>query len=203
MVTRIAVLLVALAATAALKAHLKARRKKTKCQLTPEDYSVYAALVEGLGGPEAAEESWKGKQVFVADVTGADRDPTSHWGTWGFRSHSNAAPSHATVLDFRSKARSSCTLNSEVANTKSYRIITKEELEKAFKGAGWEQFYKQYLEAGGYWIFSRPGYNSSRTEALLDVTHWCGQLCGTGHLYFLTKQNGQWKVQNRLMLWIS
>jgi hypothetical protein len=83
MVTRIAVLLVALAATAALKAHLKARRKKTKCQLTPEDYSVYAALVEGLGGPEAAEESWKGKQVFVADVTGADRDPTEPLGNVG------------------------------------------------------------------------------------------------------------------------
>jgi hypothetical protein len=66
-----------------------------------------------------------------------------------------------------------------------------------------QQFYKQYPEADLYWIFSRPGYNSSRTEALLDVTHWCGELCGTGHLYFLAKQNGKWKVQNRLMLWIS
>src|SRR5438477_12662301 len=66
-------------------------------------------------------------------------DPTSHWGSWGFRSHSNAAPSHATVLDFQTKARSSCTLGSDVANEKSYRIIPKEDLEKAFKGAGWQQ----------------------------------------------------------------
>jgi hypothetical protein len=202
---RIVVLLVAFVAVASPQSPSQgiSRTTKAKCQLTAEDYSVYAALVEGLGGPEDPEESWNGKQVFVADLTGADRDPQSHWGGWGFRSQSKAAPSHATVLDFQRNAQSSCPLNSELANTKSYRIITKEELEKAFKGAGWEQFYKQYPEAGGYWIFSRPGYNSSRTEALLDVSHWCGGLCGTGHLYFLVKQNGQWKVQNRLILWIS
>ncbi len=178
---------------------------KSHCELTQDDYAVYAALITGLGGPEDPEESWKGKQVFVADVTAAPApgDTKSHWGGWGFRSQSKAAPSHETVVDFEKKARNSCPLNSELANAKSYRIITKEELEKAFKGAGWEQFYKQYPEAGGYWIFSRPGYNSSRTEAVLSVSHWCGELCGTGHLYFLSKQNGQWKVQNRLMLWIS
>ena len=179
------------------------RRPKSKCELTPEDYAVYAALVNGLGGPEDPEESWTGKQVFVADFTGAPRDTKSHWGGWGFRSQSKATPSQSTVADFERKARGSCPLNLQLGDANSYRIVTKEELDRAFKGAGWEQFYKQYPEAGGYWIFSRPGYNSSRTEAVLSVAHWCGVLCGTGHLYFLTKRDGQWKVQNRLMLWIS
>ena len=110
---------------------------------------MYAALVEGLGGPEDPEESWKGKQVFVADRTGADRDTNSHWGGWGFRSPSKAAPSPATVLDFQRKARSSCPLNSELANAKSYRIITKKELENAFKAEGWQQIRRQYPEEAG------------------------------------------------------
>jgi hypothetical protein len=83
-----------------------------------------------------------------------------------------------------------------------YKLLTQEELDNISKG-GWEDFYKKYPEAGGVWTFSRPGYNPARNEAVLSVSHWCGDLCGTGHLYFLTKQNGEWKVQNRLMLWIS
>jgi hypothetical protein len=81
--------------------------------------------------------------------------------------------------------------------------LTGGELDKVFKSSNWQDFYKEYPESGGYWIFSRPGYNSALNEALLSVSHWCGELCGTGYVYFLTKQNGEWKVQNRLMLWLA
>ena len=139
----------------------------------------------------------------VADVTAAPRDTKSHWGGWGFRSNSKAAPSHDTVADFERKARSSCALKPEYGDAMHYKLISKEELDKAFHEGGWSDFYKKYPDAGGVWTFSRPGYNSARNEAVLSVSHACGELCGTGHLYFLTKRDGQWKVQNRLMLWIS
>jgi hypothetical protein len=205
MTARIVVLLVASLAFLSPRTTSQAHRGQTKakCQLTLEDYAVYAALVDGLGGPEDPEEAWKEKQVFVQDVTGADRDLRSHWGRWGFRSKSKAAPGHDTVVDFERKARSSCALKPQSGDAMRYKLISKEELDKAFNGGDRQGFYKKYPDAGGVWTFSRPGYNSARNEAVLSVSHWCGSLCGTGHLYFLARQNGQWKVRNRLMLWIS
>jgi hypothetical protein len=204
MAVRIVVPLVVLVAflSPQSSSQLTPRSPKPQCELMPEDYAVYAALVNGLGGPEDPEESWKGKQVFVADVTAAPGDTKSHWGGWGFRSNSKTAPSHDTVADFERKARSSCALNPESGAT-HYKLISKQELDDVFKEGSWSNFYMKYPDAGGIWTFSRPGYNSTHNEAVLAVSHACGELCGTGHLYFLTKRDGQWKVQNRLMLWIS
>ena len=178
-------------------------RPASRCELSDDDYAVYAALINGLGKPEDPEEAWQGKQLLISDVTSGPRDTHSHFGTWGYRSNSKAAPRHGTVVDFEKKARNSCNLKSQFADGRPYKIIAREELDKIFKEGSWEDFYKKYPEAGGVWAFSRPGYNSQRNEAVLYVSHACGMLCGTGHLFYLVRQNNQWKVQNRLMLWIS
>ena len=178
-------------------------KAESRCELTEDDYAVYAALMNGLGGPEDPEEAWQGKKLLIVDVTAGPSDTHSHWGGWGFRSRSKAAPSQETIADFEKKARDTCVLQSQFADTKPYNIIAKDEVDKIFKHGNWEDFYKKYPEAGGVWGFSRPGYNSARTEAVLYVSHACGMLCGTGHLFYLARQNNQWKVQNRLMLWIS
>jgi len=178
-------------------------RADPRCELTQNDFAVYSALITGLGRPEDPEEAWQGKEILIIDLTIAPVDTKSHWGGWGFRSNSKAAPGHDTLVDFERKAHSSCALKLQFADAVSSRVITKEELDKIFKEGQWENFYKKYPEAGGVWQFSRPGYNSARNEAVLYVSHTCGILCGTGHLYFLVKQNAQWTVKNRLMLWIS
>jgi hypothetical protein len=179
-------------------------RAESGCELTPDDYAVYAALMNGLGRPEDPEEAWQGKEILIVDLTAvAPADTRSHWGGWGFRSSSKAAPSKDTVADFEEKAHSSCALKPQFGDADSHKVITQEELDKIFKGGRWEDFYRKHPKAGGYWQFSRPGYNSARDEAVLYVSHVCGMLCGTGHLYFLAKQNDQWTVKNRLMLWIS
>ena len=178
-------------------------KAKPACQLTPDDYDVYAALAEALGVPEHPEDGSKRKQILIADMTAAPRDVRSHFGTWGYRSESKAAPGHDTVADFELKAQSSCLLNPQFVDGQSYKVITRGELDKVFRRGGWQDFYKEYPDAGGYWIFSRAGFNSARNEAVLSVSHWCGELCGAGHLYLLAKQNGRWKVQNQLMLWVS
>jgi hypothetical protein len=85
-------------------------------------------------------------------------------------------------------------------------MVSSDEIDKFFKdrsSGGWKAFYAKHPNAAGLWSLSRPGYNSSGDESLVYVSHSCGQLCGTGHLYLLTKENGQWQVKNRVMLWIS
>jgi len=180
-------------------------KAEPSCQLTRDDHSVYSALVADLGKPEDPEEAWQGKEMLVVNRTAKPTDLSDHWIHWGYRSNSKEAPAVDTLADFKAKAVSSCTVEARFGNPHSYRMIASAELDQTFapNAGGWDNFYKKYPDAAGYWEFSRPGYNSLHNEAVLYVGHSCGGLCGTGHLYFLTKQNDQWRVKNRLMLWIS
>ena len=129
------------------------------------------------------------------------------WNGWGFRSNSNAAPSAETRADFESKSKDACALKANWGDTRLYKPLASKEIESYFdrrKGHdGWKEFYQRHPQSAGFWKFSRPGYDNAKAEAVLYVTHSCGWLCGTGHLYLLTKENGQWRVKNRLFLWIS
>jgi hypothetical protein len=181
------------------------QKPEPRCELTQDDYSVYSALINALGKPEDPEEAWQNKEILITTVTATPTYVKSLWGSWGFRSSSKAAPASDTVADFEVKARSSCPMEPRFTGPQPYAMITPEELDKTFKkkARGWEEFYKKHPRAAGYWEFSRPGYNAARDEAVLYVGHSCGDLCGTGHFYFLSKQNDQWTVRNRLIIWIS
>lgn len=181
------------------------------CALNDEDYAVFTAVLEGLGKPEDPEEAWRDKEILVTDLTRAGDVDDRQWGGWGFRSNSTAAPSAETRADYKDKSRFACPLTEGWGQSKLYQPFKHTELDSYFdkkprKGHdGWEEFYKAHPRAAGFWTFSRPGFNSDRTEAVLYVTHSCGWLCGTGHLYFLTRESSgaKWTVTNRLFLWIS
>jgi hypothetical protein len=211
MATRLTILFLVAAAffPGSQDSHPSAAQESTEhnCQLTQDDYAVFGALLSGLHGPEHPEEAWEGKEMLIVDVTATpgklESQPRANW---GFRSKSSAAPSQETFSDYAGKVLSACAVRPEFGDPKSYKMIASGEKDDFFKegvGRGWQEFYRKYPRSGGYWQFSRPGYNSTQDEALLYVVHSCGGLCGTGHLYLLSKQNGQWSVKNRLMLWIS
>lgn len=210
MTLRTATLALAMALAVAAASQQKPTSTRTNkvdsvCKITQEDYEVFSGLLEGLGGPEAPEESWKGKEILIISKTTAPGIVDSKWGKWGFRSKSKAAPSSETVMDFHKKAKLSCPLQQSLPSAHPYTFISDKDVEALFKpgSPGWEEFYRKFPNTGGFWSFSSPGYNQQHTEALLYVSHACGDLCGTGHLYLLRKEDGKWIVKNRLMLWIS
>jgi len=168
---------------------------------------VFTAVLEGLGKPEDPEEAWKGREILVTDMTGAGEVQDSQWGGWGFQSNSKDTPSAETRADYKTKSADSCPLRANWGKTELYKSIPHGEIKTYFdrrKGHdGWKDFYQNHPNAAGFWTFSRPGYNSKADEAVLYVTHSCGWLCGTGHLYLLAKTEGRWSVKNRLFLWIS
>lgn len=209
MTTRVAILVLLAASCFAAPQHNRGsatqESAQSHCELNQEDYAVFTALLNGLHGPEDPEESWAGKEMLILDVIATPGEPEKPSG-WGFRSTSNAAPSQETFRDYAEKAHQTCAVRPEFSDARAYEIIAQGEIDKLFGkggGGGWKKFYKQHPKSAGFWQFSRPGYNSTRDEALLFVGHHCGWLCGTGHLYLLSKQDGQWTVKNRLMLWIS
>ncbi len=176
-----------------------------ECVLSDDDYKVFSALVDGLGRPEDPKEAWKNKEILVSDATANPGTAESKWGPWGFRSNSKAAPAKETEAAFKSRAHDLCHLEDRLHAATPHKLVDHGKLEEMFKknGGGWDEFYQSYPNAAGFWDFSHPGYNEARNEAVLYVGHYCGSLCGTGHLFFLVKEEGQWKVKNRLMLWIS
>ncbi len=179
------------------------------CTLNDEDYAVFTAVLESLG-TERAKESWEKKEILVNDVTGAGEVTDAKWASWGYPSIATPAPSAETRVEYKDKSRFMCPLTDAWGNSRLYRSFKHTELNEYFgkklRGRdGWEEFYRVHPQAAGFWTFSRPGFNSEGTEALLYVTHSCGWLCGTGHLYFLTREssNSKWTVRNRLFLWIA
>ena len=179
-------------------------RPAARCQLTQDDYNVYAGLILGLGQPEDPEEAWGGREIMLVDVTQAP-DPRVVKGRWGWHAISRAAHASETIADFEAKLRSSCDVKPISLASQVVRMVTKKEVDAIFasRADGWDEFYRKYPNTGGLWSVSRPGYNSKHDEAEVCVSHSCGPLCGTGHLYLLAKENGHWKVKNRVMLWIS
>jgi len=211
-VSTISACIVLICATAQLTLCQKNTKPDKNCELTAADYAVCAALLQGLGGPEDPEESWRGKDFLLVDTTIAqqgslERGPKQ--ARWGFRSKSNDVPHDDTVSDFITKKADRCELEAGFGDAKSYTIVASAEIEGYFpkqpkhKKDGWQAFYEKHPNAGGFWSFSRPGFNTAGDEALVYVVHSCGWLCGTGHYYLLAKESDVWKVKNRVMLWIS
>lgn len=68
---------------------------------------------------------------------------------------------------------------------------------------GWQSFRDKYPNSPGVTLVSRPGTDSEHTHALLYVGNSCDMLCGGGTLIFLSKENGEWKVANKVTIWVS
>lgn len=175
------------------------------CELTQQDYDVFGGLIQGLGRPEHPEEAWQGKELLILDTT-ARQPPELQQKAFESYSNSQSSRSVEAFRDYLKKGHDSCSVKAQFGDSQSHKIIAGNETQDLFSkgvGRGWEEFYKKYPNSAGYWQFSRPGFNSAHDTAWLYVVHSCGGLCGTGHLYLLSKENGQWTIKYRLMLWIS
>jgi hypothetical protein len=84
-----------------------------------------------------------------------------------------------------------------------YHLMSDEEMNEIFGNNGWEEFYSRYPEASGSTTVSRVGFNRDLTEALVYVGNQAAPLAGMGNLIRLEKRNGEWRIMDQLMLWIS
>ena len=62
----------------------------------------------------------------------------------------------------------------------------------------WLAFRKHYPLAWGYVELSRIGFNPEHTQALVYATHWCGDGCMSGDVWFLTRTGDQWTIAENL-----
>jgi hypothetical protein len=109
------------------------------------------------------------------------------------------------VDSYRARNTTSFALSPNLDVEQAYTMMSQEEFDQVFrrKGPVWTRFQEKYPEAGGLITFSRPGFNVQGDKALADIDFRCGDLCGAGGLYLLVKQDGNWVVQDTLMVWQS
>lgn len=87
------------------------------------------------------------------------------------------------------------------------QLITSSEISYYFSDRdinnGWKRFYSDYPNSGGIVYFSRIGYNTDKTQALLEIDDIYCSLGAEGYLIYMTKDGNQWKIKNILLMWIS
>ena len=173
----------------------------SKATITPspdieaEEYAVYSALIQqnpigyNLGSCFAIRENTMADlDLFERTLENVHKLPSS------------------LVDSFRSRNAASYTLDpTNLDIEQDYVRMPQEDFDQLFlrKGARWTDFEARYPGASGFVLFSRVGFNADADEALADMGYRCGELCGAGGLYLLVKEDGNWKVQETLMVWQS
>jgi len=85
-----------------------------------------------------------------------------------------------------------------------YVLLSAEEQQNIFSQPdGWDAFYQKYPGSGGYTAFSRVGFNATLDQALIYVGNVGGLLMGAGFYYLLEKKDGEWRLMEQIMVWIS
>ena len=121
---------------------------------------------------------------------------------------SNPLATPDEIADFQAKNSEPISIRPLVSEIKVLGFITHDELKTLFlKNShvtdGWSAFHKKYPEANGDLWFSRIGYNSDRTRAIVYFSHVCGGLCGKGGWLNYKKEAGVWHRYGEQMLWVS
>lgn len=85
-------------------------------------------------------------------------------------------------------------------------LVSEDELGKIFVptcDTGWRKFYRKYPNSVGNTSFSRVGFNSAKTIAVVNFGNQAGCLAGGGQIVFLQKENEIWKVKKSQPTWVS
>ena len=68
---------------------------------------------------------------------------------------------------------------------------------------GWEEFYRRYPNSGGTLSFSRIGYNTDNTQAMMELGNKYDGLGGQGYMIFLKFTDGEWTIAKINYTWVS
>ncbi len=164
----------------------------TRGDLDAEEQAVYAALLSNYDVRERVVLSKTTDSGF--EFTGQTEQPQGMPGL-----------SEELWQDYLAQNDRSYPLSQGMEVGVEYVLLDAEEMSDIFSNYedGWNEFYSRYPDSPGITTFSRVGFNPDRTEALVYMGTQFHYLAGAGNLVRLEKQNGEWKIVDRMMLWIS
>jgi hypothetical protein len=176
---------------------------KTSDLLDDVDYQIYSL---GITDPQANT-----KQPVVLQTSSKGKSISEEIGSDSYVKllKSEIPDLDATVFtDFKTKNASTVNFDNKFSmSSKTVKLIGQEELNFVFSvsdiNGSWENFYKTYPNSNGYINFSRIGYNTTKTQAVLEIGNFYASLGADGAIVFLQKKNAVWKIVKIQMTWVS
>jgi hypothetical protein len=181
------------------------RQRETENSVTNEEYAVYSAILNKI--EQSPNDGKEVKLVVINDQTNGPDNSCfpEKIAKWNERISANELK--PIFDDLIAKNKESKTLvgkqfqvkhKSVLLNVRDFSLIfKKKDLE------GWTDFYRTYPNSSGFITFSRVGFSSDATRAIVYEQNNCDSLCGYGGYILLSKEKGEWKVVTGFGCWQS
>lgn len=176
-----------------------AHREVQRVNVDTERYAVYSALLR---------ETFNDKKIallVIAEKTDEDFNEDDTGKRWDYIRAGLAPVSQETIDDFKKNNAQPSVLSNKFTVPTKVVLVAKNEIDRFFAEGGgwWPAFYQQYPDSPGLITLSNVGFNPEKNQAILYIGYQCDGLCGQGHYVLMVKANGNWKVEKRVMTWIS
>ena len=106
----------------------------------------------------------------------------------------------ASVGDMLAKNQSTHSVHKKFALKHKYSLFSIEKFAEFFKKngpvVGYEVFHQKYGKSSAFYTFSRVGFNSKHTKAVVYVAVSCSPICAYFRFVELNKLKGKWKITN-------
>lgn len=176
---------------------------KTSDVLEDVDYQIYSTVL--------TETQTNSKQLIVFQTSSKGMSISEEIGSDGYAKFLKSEIPDLDLTVFTDYNRINANAvnfdNKFTVNSKTVKLLGQEELNFIFSvpdvNGGWEKFYKKYPNSNGYTRFSRIGYNTDKTWAILEIGNFYASLGAGGAIVILKKDNTAWKIVKIQPTWIS
>jgi hypothetical protein len=177
-----------------------------KSEVSKEEYEIYSAAISGVYAVRPINISLLIKNYTVNDI----EELKVKGRFWNQLSILLRPLSPETIDSYLKENQKESVLDNEFDLKMAYTLIKRSEIEPLFKrgvGSGeieeWDNFRKKFPDVKNVIGFSRIGYNTEKSQALVYMEEWCGFLCGMGYCILLEKEDGKWKLISQFSPWAS
>jgi len=158
----------------------------------PYDRVVISDMTSGFENPERLQNAIKklSRSLHPETIKDLFTKNGKYWG--GF-----------SMSGFRNGLIGRRSLNSNLRFNIKHELISDAARDHIFGQGGWKMFYQQYPNCRGIVDLSRVGFDKNKAQALLYVGNQWDYLAGEGFLVFLENKDGEWKIVDRAVIWVS
>jgi hypothetical protein len=166
------------------------------------EYEVYSALLAKWGVTGKSSIVLRGE---TGDAAGSDSfDETATYLKHMLMEEKPPISLSKDLLEsYRERMSQNRSLDPARLGVADLRMVSSPEFSAYFGGPddGWSAFRNQFGSQASIVTFSRVGFTTDGSRALLTLSRSCGALCGSSNFILLEKLEGSWRVIARVRTW--
>ena len=166
-------------------------------QIDAEEQAVYAALLKQM---------YSASTFVIMDTTTTGLGGIDYSNqTLDYVLQNMRAVDQATVDSFRSRNEAAHPILRDMDLGAPYVLLSQVQRNQMFaqNQSGWEVFYTNYPNTPGITSLSRVGFNAAYDQALVYLGTQSNWLAGAGYYILLKKVDGVWRIDQKVITWVS